>query len=592
MAVKKIEDAGIKIGGARKDWRDINMSVADLAALTGEERASLVKKDNIWPKPDYAALVEAGMTAEAAACMKVLRDSLAASPSKSGARSVEEAQEGYVKMISALRDAFMETKTTADVKQVYSKLVTDFGGNEAIKRHPVSAIWFSVYNKRSCPFAMDHKTLQKAREMLSNGFPEDVPAWRKNVSFYGGGNGGLMKCYKGNQLVGAFATRDEAFDELKRLHEAAEAAKKASKADIGPKKPPLRPHLDTIEREGMTDHRRGRDIDSQEFIDTFGFLGVEFGNWVPDHERQTMINLGYDGMMDLAEILGWEPIDMSLGRRLSAAFGARGMGGKGAAHYEAGRAVYNFTRFNGAGSQAHEFAHALDHFIGQGTSVLGPDRVPSITGWRHRLNKNAIQILAHHGEEVGTAWNSLIDAFEKTAITQEEAAETARDAIHRYERSIEETTARAAEYLEKVGNDALFQEALTNVTERKQMQEKRLETLLSMSPNENFGYRRSSYFTEALKLSGPSGYEARPNEMFARAFECFIFDEIEARGAVSQYLVAGVEEDRYADTDMWKGNPYPTNTERENFRALFTHALEASRPLIENARDAEATYGA
>lgn len=590
MAVKKIEDAGMKIGGARKDWRDVNMSVADLADLTGEERAAVVKKDNIWPKPDYAALVEAGMTAEAAACMKVLRDGLAASPSKMSARTMDEAQEGYVRMVSALRDAFMAAKTTQDVQRVYGTLVTEFGGNDAIKRHPTSAVWFSVYNKRFCPFSMDQKKLQKAREMLSSGFPEDVPAWRKNVSFYGGA-GGLMKCYKGNHLVGSFATKDEAYVELKKLHEAAEAAKKASKAVIGPKKPPLRPHLDTIEREGMTNHRRGRDIDPEEFIRTFGFLGVEFGNWVPDHERQTMINLGYDGMMDLAEILGWEPTDMSLGRRLSAAFGARGMGGKGAAHYESGRAVYNFTRFNGAGSQAHEFAHALDHFIGQGTSILGPDRVPSITGWRHRLNKSASKILAHHGEEVGLAWESLIHAFERSSITQEEAADTAREAILRYERSIEETEKRAAEYLEKVGNDALFRDAIVNVTERKQMQETRLETLLSMSPNDDFGTRRSSYFTEALKLSGPSGYEARPNEMFARAFECFIADEIEARGGVSQYLVAGVEEDRYADTEMWKGNPYPTGAERENFRMLFTRAMEASRPIIENVRDAEIDFG-
>lgn len=590
MAVKKIEDAGMKIGGARKDWRDINMSVDDLADLTGEERAAVVKKDNIWPKPDYAALVDAGMTAEAAACMKILRDSLAASPSKTGAKTVEEAQEGYVKMVAALRDAFMTAKTTADVQRVYGRLITEFGGADAIKRHPVSAVWFSVYNKRFCPFSLDSKTLQKARELLSNGFPEDVPAWRKNVSFYGGGAGGPMKCFKGNHFVGSFATKEEAFNELKKLHEAAEAAKKASKALIGPKKPPMRPHLDTIQREGMTDHRRGRDIDPQEFIDTFGFLGVEFGNWVPDHERQTMINLGYDGMMDLAEILGWEPSDMSLGRRLSAAFGARGMGGKGAAHYEAGRAVYNFTRFNGAGSQAHEFAHALDHFIGQGTSILGPDRVPSITGWRHRLNKSTSQILAHHSEEIGSAWQSLIQAFEKTAITQDEAVETARDAIRRYERGIVETEKRAAEYLEKVGTDALFKEALANLAERKAMQEKRLETLLSMSPNDDFGSRRSTFLTEAIKLSGPSGYEARPNEMFARAFECFIFDEIDARGAVSQYLVAGVEEDRYADAEMWSGNPYPTGDERESFRMLFSRAMEASRPLIENVRTARADF--
>jgi hypothetical protein len=73
--------------------------------------------------------------------------------------------------------------------------------------------------------------------------------------------------------------------------------------------------------------------------------------------------------------------------------------------------------------------------------------------------------------------------------------------------------------------------------------------------------------------------------MFARAFESFVFDEIEARGGVSQYLVAGVGEDLYADKEIWKGNPYPTGAERETFRFLFREAITATLPLIESLRD-------
>ena len=584
MAARKIEDAGIKIGGARKDWRDINMSTSDLADMTMEERAKLVKKDNIWPKPDFAALVAAGMPRETAALVKVVRDGLAATPSTKGAKSIDEAQRGYIEMLSALRDMLLACRSTEAVKQVYSSLEAKYGGRANITRHPVSAVWFSVYSRRTCPFQVASGEMRKASELLSNDFPEDVPAWRKNVSFYNSGGGGLT-CYKGNDKIGTFPSREAAFDELKKRHDRAEAAKKAAPVRAGPKVPPPRPHLDHIQREGMTDHRHGRDIDPEEFIETFGFRGVEFGNWVPDHERQAMLNLGYDGMMDLAEILGWEPRDMSLGNRLSAAFGARGMGGKGSAHYEAGRAVYNFTRFNGAGSQAHEFAHALDHFVGQGTSILGPERVPSITGWRHRLRYSASQILAHHGAEIADAWQTLINAFERTGITQEEAMDTARNNMLRFQKSMEENRIRADEALAAGGNAALWEEAIARVKERYEFNEDRLEKISAMSANDSFGERRSSFFTEALKLSGPSGYEARPNEMFARAFESYVFDEIEARGAVSQYLVAGVEEDRYADEEMWKGNPYPTGTERENFRFLFRKAIDATLPLIESVRD-------
>lgn len=75
--------------------------------------------------------------------------------------------------------------------------------------------------------------------------------------------------------------------------------------------------------------------------------------------------------------------------------------------------------------------------------------------------------------------------------------------------------------------------------------------------------------------------------MFARAFESFVSDEIEARGGISQYLVAGVEEYLYADKEMWAGNPYPTGAERENFRVLFQKAMAATLPLIESVRDQE-----
>lgn len=44
------------------------------------------------------------------------------------------------------------------------------------------------------------------------------------------------------------------------------------------------------------------------FMSTFGFRGVEFGNWVRQgkngRERQWMLNNAYDSLMDLSKILG------------------------------------------------------------------------------------------------------------------------------------------------------------------------------------------------------------------------------------------------------------------------------------------------
>ena len=42
-------------------------------------------------------------------------------------------------------------------------------------------------------------------------------------------------------------------------------------------------------------------------MDTFGFRGGEFGNWLGDKERQENLNHAYDALMDLADILETDP---------------------------------------------------------------------------------------------------------------------------------------------------------------------------------------------------------------------------------------------------------------------------------------------
>ena len=119
------------------------------------------------------------------------------------------------------------------------------------------------------------------------------------------------------------------------------------------------------ERSGR-DWRQGRDVDGNAFVDEFGFRGVEFGNWVEQgknaKERQGMLNLAYDALMDLAEILGIPPKAISLNGSLGLAFGSRGSG-KASAHFEPGNLVINLTKTRGAGALAHEFFHALDNYF-------------------------------------------------------------------------------------------------------------------------------------------------------------------------------------------------------------------------------------
>ncbi|MEZ2293920.1 PLxRFG domain-containing protein [Variovorax sp. RCC_210] len=112
--------------------------------------------------------------------------------------------------------------------------------------------------------------------------------------------------------------------------------------------------------------RRTGDVKDGDFGDTFGFRGVEFGNWNNQADRQQLLNDAYDGLLDLADVMGIPPRAISLDGELALAFGARGSGLSGArAHYEPEKAVINLTKMNGAGSLAHEWFHAMDHYFGR-----------------------------------------------------------------------------------------------------------------------------------------------------------------------------------------------------------------------------------
>jgi hypothetical protein len=112
--------------------------------------------------------------------------------------------------------------------------------------------------------------------------------------------------------------------------------------------------------------RRTGDVKGQDFMDTFGFRGVEFGNWNNQAERQQVMNHAFDAMHDLADSIGIPPRALSLNGDLALAFGARGHGLAGArAHYEPDKAVINLTKMKGAGALAHEWFHALDHYLGR-----------------------------------------------------------------------------------------------------------------------------------------------------------------------------------------------------------------------------------
>ncbi len=148
------------------------------------------------------------------------------------------------------------------------------------------------------------------------------------------------------------------------------------------------------------DRRGGVDIEAEEFMKSFGFRGVQFGNYVTQRERQRFLNEAYDALMDMAELLGISPRALAIDGRLGLAIGARG-GGKANAHYEPKENVINLTKSKGAGSLAHEWFHALDYYFNKSSN-----RPTSATA-----NKSAEQFPASTRDEMRKAFLDLMRAI-------------------------------------------------------------------------------------------------------------------------------------------------------------------------------------
>lgn len=179
------------------------------------------------------------------------------------------------------------------------------------------------------------------------------------------------------------------------------------------------PRPENTQRTGVA--RREGDAKDSDFSRVFGFRGVEFGNWNNQVERQELLNDAFDGLMDLAEVLNIPPEALSLNGELALAFGARGQGLSSAkAHYESNRVVINLTKMNGAGSLAHEWWHAFDHYLSRQDGSASSVWIQHEDGSRSlNVKANPADRFASHGFKVVKSGvrEDVRNNFEKLMVT-------------------------------------------------------------------------------------------------------------------------------------------------------------------------------
>ncbi len=181
-----------------------------------------------------------------------------------------------------------------------------------------------------------------------------------------------------------------------------------------------------------------RNVTPELFEQTFGFRGVEFGNWVNQAERHNALNRTYDALLDMASVMGLRAKDISLNGELAISFGSRGAGGRSgsiAAYYPSYR-VMNFTKNKGAGAVAHEWFHAVDHW--QSSQV----------GFTHQMTSSMVgahDMRAQLPESVRAAFAEVTHLMRGAFLTRSSQLDARQGRKKPYYSTIIEQTARAFE---------------------------------------------------------------------------------------------------------------------------------------------------
>jgi len=392
---------------------------------------------------------------------------------------------------------------------------------------------------------------------------------------------------------------------------------------------PERPWLDKIQRIGNA--RLKGDVTTKMFQSTFGFRGGEFGNWNMGGDGQAALNHAYEALLDLAEAINVPPKALSLNGELAIAFGARGTGGtnSASAHYEPGSVVINLTKIKGAGSLAHEWWHAVDHYFarnsgyGDSISVVAnnygyksaarPELITSI--------KNVVDSIMHSEKSTTTDATLVRNNAEKRIAEALSGLDYRLKDLRRYlsetqyrKKKTVATTEQLAQWDALVAKLRDGDEGETVYVDNPSKMRgtlgfsigsniRDLNTLYKSITGSSFlrqdpqstgramqwnvkaiadnksrvtvqedvtsTYKgRSEYYIEARRIDQQrvGDYWSKSEEMGARAFESYIFDKISETGNRSDYLVYGVENRFYAAMDM---KPYPEGEERQRIDASF-----------------------
>ena len=396
----------------------IPMSRADIAAgtltmdvfdaLSENEQAKCLTRDFIWKAPNIKKLKKESADMHLVYWQNEIRKALYSKP----AHKLDKYQKNYVNIVTHIRDLVMSSDVIGKIyingalrdfsewaqkTYIVNRRIT-LDANVAVSQ----ALFYSWTPEKVAKFVArsqfgytEEEKIEQAVQERIRGFrflgdlpdknPEigaiyyDAKHWQAQKPYtlvWSAGKTFYYPQIKPN-IPGSYVVLDTATRQFLRVNLSSESLMKVlnecrdalrqeltsksanTDTSTSKRKKKFVPELAGIKQENGADFK---EIQPENYLKGLRFRGGEWGNWLNEAEREQNLTMCFNSFVNLCKVLNLPLEFASFSGTLSIAFGSRGHG-SASAHFEPGNNVINLTKMKGAGCLAHEWGHALDHYI-------------------------------------------------------------------------------------------------------------------------------------------------------------------------------------------------------------------------------------
>ena len=311
-------------------------------------------------------------------------------------------------------------------------------------------------------------------------------------------------------------------------------------------------------------------------VDYFGFKAVNYGNYVNDRESKQHTKHLLGALSDLGEILNMDVKQLNQFGGLSLGIGLKGRPGALATYFSQTKDI-NLTKNNGDGSLCHEWGHYLDNAVADMGVVKATNigfgsqggAVKPLTAQRFKILMDALIN--------GAPGLDLIAPIEIKSIQEKP---------YRFYSAQTKTTYDPDVYLKATLEETLLELKPMMVWQKNPTSNGYLEKFIGRilghfdKPTMQIEFKMDGMSKYYLKSSFQgSPYWLQDVELFARAFETYVYVKLQSQKRFSTYLVSldwnmlGFPI-KYGTAYFENNMPYPTTEEAKAFEPLFDSLIK------------------